>query len=429
MRYSYSLRSRIMLSLPLLSGLLATLLAIGIYFSMESVERRLMGEVLTSYADYYTRLYSIQHTLPPPNSPVIRGYVLGGENTGGIPAYFGGLGPGLHEVYQDREYHILIKDLDDVRLFLAYDAEHFQRHDDAMLWSLIASVLVSLLASIMVGRWIARRMLVPLQRLTQQVSQSAGSGPPASWTDEYAGDDDLGPLAFAFEGYRRRVNAFVEREKEHTAQISHELRTPLAVMNGTVELLLTDPQLSPKLRERLLRMGDAGKHMSEVISGLLLLAREPTADDRPAPLCSVEQALRTAIESHHYLLQGKAVEVKLRVNATPQLAAEPALLAIVLGNLIHNAYSYTTSGAVNVQLDADSVSIEDTGLGITSDDLPHVFEPHFRGGNTGGVPGGVGMGLPLVKRICDRYNWRIHLRSSRGKGTQVRLVFTGDKPV
>lgn len=429
MRYSYSLRSRIMLSLPLLSGLLATLLAIGIYFSTESVERRLMGEILTSYADYYTRLHSIQPTLPPPNSPVIRGYVLGGENTGGIPAYFGGLGPGLHEVYQDREYHILIKDLDDVRLFLAYDAEHFQRHDDAMLWSLIASVLVSLLASIMVGRWIARRMLVPLQRLTQQVSQSAGSGPPASWTDEYAGDDDLGPLAFAFEGYRRRVNAFVEREKEHTAQISHELRTPLAVVNGTVELLLTDPQLSPKLRERLLRMGDAGKHMSEVISGLLLLAREPTADDRPAPLCSVEQALRTAIESHHYLLQGKAVEVKLRINATPQLAAEPALLTIVLGNLIHNAYSYTTSGAVNVQLDADSVSIEDTGLGITSDDLLHVFEPHFRGGNTSGVPGGAGMGLPLVKRICDRYNWRFHLRSSRGKGTQVRLVFTGDKPV
>jgi signal transduction histidine kinase len=350
--------------------------------------------------------------------------VLGGEDTSGIPAYFGGLGPGLHEVYQDREYHILIKDLDDVRLFLAYDAEHFQRHDDAVLWSLIASVLASLLASFMVGRWIAGRMLVSLRRLTQQV----GSGPPTGWTDEYADDNDLGPLAVAFEGYRRRVNAFVEREKEHTAQISHELRTPLAVVNGTVELLLADPQLSPKLRERILRMGEAGKHMAEVVSGLLLLAREPTAADRPAPLCSVEQALRAAVESHRYLLQGKTVEVNLRVNATPQLAAEPALLTIVLGNLIHNAYSYTTSGAVNVQLDADSISIEDTGLGITSAGLPHVFEPHFRGGNTGSVPGGAGMGLHLVKRICDRYNWRIHLRSSRGKGTQVCLVFADEKP-
>ena len=426
MRYSYSLRYRIMLLLPLLSALLAALLAIGIYFSMENVERRLIGEVLTSYADYYTRLHRIQPTLPPPNSAVIRGYTLGDEDPSGIPAYFGGLGPGLHEVHQDREHHILIKDLDDVRLFLAYDAEHFQRHDDAMLWSLVASVLASLLISVVVGKWIAGRMLVPLQRLTQQVAQSAGAGPPAGWTDEYAGDNDLGPLAFAFEEYRRRVNAFIEREKEHTAQISHELRTPLAVMNGTVELLLADPQLSAKLRERILRMGEAGKHMAEVVSGLLLLAREATATDRPAPLCSVEQALRAAIESHHYLLQGKTVEVNLRVNATPQLAAEPALLAIVLGNLIHNAYSYTASGAVNVQLDADSVSVEDTGVGIASTDLPRVFEPHFRGGNTGGVPGGAGMGLPLVKRICDRYHWHIHLRSSRGKGAQVRLVFADE---
>lgn len=426
MRYSYSLRFRIMLLLPLLSGLLATLLAIGIYFSMENVERRLIGEILTSYADYYTRLRRIQPTLPPPNSPVIRGYTLGDEDPSGIPAYFGGLGPGLHEVYQDREHHILIKDLDDVRLFLAYDAGHFQRHDDAMLWPLLASVLVSLLVSVMAGKWIAGRMLVPLQRLTQQVSRSAGSGPPAGWTDDYAGDNDLGPLAVAFEDSRRRVNAFVEREKEHTAQISHELRTPLAVVNGTVELLLADDRLSPKLRERILRMGEAGKHMAEVVSGLLLLAREPTTADRPAPLCSVEQALRAAIENHRYLLQGKPVEVKLHVNATPQLAAEPALLTIVLGNLIHNAYSYTASGTVNVQLDAGSVSIEDTGLGITSADLPHVFEPHFRGANTGGVPGGAGMGLPLVKRICDRYHWHIHLRSSRGKGTQVRLVFADE---
>ncbi len=427
MRYNYSLRSRIMLSLPLLSGLFAALLAVGVYFAMERVERRLMDEVLTSYADYYTRLHSIQPTLPPPNSSVIRGYVLGGENSGGIPAYFGGLGPGRHEVYEDREYHILIKDLDDVRMFLAYDAEHFQRHDDAMLWSLIASVLAVLLASFMVGIWIARRMLVPLQRLTQQVSQSDGSGPPAEWTDEYAGDNDLGPLALAFEEYRRRVSAFVEREKDHTAQISHEMRTPLAVINGTVELLLTDPQLSPRQRERLLRMGEVGKHMSDVISGLLLLAREITAADRPAPLCPVEQALRATIESHRHLLQGKAVEVKLRVNATPQVAAEPALLSIVLGNLIHNAYSYTTSGVVSVQLDADSITIKDTGLGITSADLPHVFEPHFRGANTGAIPGGAGMGLPLVKRICDRYNWHIHLRSTRGTGTQVRLVFTDEK--
>ena len=426
MRYRYSLRSRIALSLPLLCGLFAALLATGVYFAMENVERRLINEILTSYADYYTRLHSLQPSLPPPNSPVIRGYMLSGEATGGIPAYFGGLGPGLHEVYHDREYHILIKDLNDARLFLAYDAEHFQRHDDAVLWSLIVSVLLTLLASFIVGKWIARRMLVPLQHLTQQVSQGTGVSPSSNWVDEYAGDNDLGPLALGFEEYRQRVNAFIEREKDHTAEISHELRTPLAVIHGTVELLLTDPQLSPKPRERLLRMDDAAKHMSEVISGLLLLAREPTAADRPAPLCSVEHALRSVIGNHRYLLQDKAVEVKLHVNATPQLAVEPALLTIALGNLIHNAYSYTTSGVVSVQLDTGSVSIEDTGLGINPADLPHVFDPHFRGGNAGGVTGGAGMGLPLVRRICDRYNLHIHLRSLRGKGTQVRLVFTDE---
>ena len=91
---------------------------------------------------------------------------------------------------------------------------------------------------------------------------------------------------------------------------------------------------------------------------------------------------------------------------------------MVLGNLIRNAYAYTQKGGVKITLKNDGVIIEDTGVGMSDTQLARAFDRHYRAGKKGG-----GIGLSLIKRICQRYGWNISMASEAGIGTRVRLWF------
>lgn len=131
--------------------------------------------------------------------------------------------------------------------------------------------------------------------------------------------------------------------------------------------------------------------------------------------------LHEAVEQHRYLLAGKPIELVMETEAEPYITVAPPVLHIVLGNLVRNAFNYTTCGRIILRLGHDSVSIE--GIGIPPHDLPHVYERHYRGSLAPSVTAGMGLGLSLVKRICDRYGWRIDITSEPGAGTRVQLSF------
>ena len=100
-----------------------------------------------------------------------------------------------------------------------------------------------------------------------------------------------------------------------------------------------------------------------------------------------------------------------------------AALEIVLSNLLRNALDNTGSGHVTLRWQDSVLEVEDTGRGIASGDLPHVFERHYRGGDARAHEGH-GIGLALVKRIAERYGWMLSLESRAGEGTRVRLVLS-----
>jgi signal transduction histidine kinase len=91
----------------------------------------------------------------------------------------------------------------------------------------------------------------------------------------------------------------------------------------------------------------------------------------------------------------------------------------VVSNLIRNAFTFTSSGSVTITVDDNSITVKDTGTGIRSEEIGKVFQKHFKGT---GSPGS-GIGLSLVKRICDRYEWEIILISTEGQGTSAQLIF------
>lgn len=265
--------------------------------------------------------------------------------------------------------------------------------------------------------WLAERVIEPVKELARRVRDIGPETPHADLAADFP-PDEVGELAYAFEQRLDRVAAFIERERAFTADVSHELRTPLAVIRGAAEVLLADEARPAKERERLERIERAASDMADLSTALLAMARE--RDDARREPVDLSALLQETLDKHRHLLRNKSVNVFLDIQARPALAADPNLLSIVLANLVRNSFTYTERGEVRVRLEATQLTIKDTGLGIPREALNKVFQRLYKGQHSLGA----GIGLSLVKKICDRYAWNIALESEEGKGTEAVLSFT-----
>ena len=159
--------------------------------------------------------------------------------------------------------------------------------------------------------------------------------------------------------------------------------------------------------------------MTRLISALLILAREEPDIDDSVKLCQVDEVLKQVIDEHHYLLDHKPVTFSLEIEQPLAISSDWVLLYVVLANLVRNAFSYTHQGIVMIRLQKDAVVIEDTGIGMGEDQLRQMFERHYSNHKREGH----GIGLSLVKRICQRYAWTIQVQSRKNHGTSVELHF------
>lgn len=427
MHFSSTLRTRIVLSFLLFGFLLSGAFIYAVYFISDRLEEQLIDQILAAQMDYRIAYFSATHTLPPDSTPQIRGYMTRGENNFGIPPYLTALPPGLHEIeHQGREHHVFVKQVDAMRFYVTFDAEPVvSGHLYLALLPLTGLALSVIVASVLAGRWLSRYTVAPMNRLTAYVAQlrQGAKGATRARLADFAADHELSVLAAAIDHYTERIQEFIQRERDFANDAGHELRTPLAALQGAAELLLAEPGLPAQARERLQRIERSVAAMSDAITGLLLLSHEPGPQPATAVRYAVAPVLHEAVEQHRYLLAGKPIELVLETEAEPCITAAPPVLHIVLGNLVRNAFNYTTRGRIILRLEHDGVSIEDTGIGIPPHDLPHVFERHYRGSLAPSVTAGMGLGLSLVKRICDRYGWRIEIASTPEAGTRVQLWF------
>jgi signal transduction histidine kinase len=104
----------------------------------------------------------------------------------------------------------------------------------------------------------------------------------------------------------------------------------------------------------------------------------------------------------------------------PRVAADHAVLAMTIGNLLRNALTFTDSGEVLVTLESNTIQVEDTGQGLQTPEIQQLFRPYVRGGDSRGA----GLGLSLVQRLCQRQGWQITLANRPGGGTVARLTFS-----
>jgi signal transduction histidine kinase len=147
------------------------------------------------------------------------------------------------------------------------------------------------------------------------------------------------------------------------------------------------------------------------------MAREDHA--QPGGGCQVAAVVEEAVERQRHVLGSKPVAVDVQTDPALVVTADCGLVDILVSNLVRNAFSYTDAGSVTLHQDSRSLVISDTGRGMPADAIDQAFLRHFRDISSSGA----GIGLSLVKRICDRYGWQVRLESGEQQGTTVTVVF------
>ena len=426
MKFRRRLRSRLILSFLVFGTLLSVLFAGAALFLQNWLEDALIANTLAVEVDQYITDLRRDPTLVEPFYTRIQGYVTRPERADIVPLPFRDLPAGVHDVRTDSAYYkAAVRKEDDFWVFLTYDVSENRELLRRLIWALVTVVVFFSLLSLALGIWSSGRVLAPLTDLARRLELLDEHAPTVSLKTHFP-DDEVGQLAAALDDYAARLHELVERDQAFNADVSHELRTPLAVIAGATELMLAQPDLSERHRERLLRIARAARQSTDITTALLHLVRASSNPGNGLGAQDVGRIAEQVIDNYRPLVGERPLRIELSQINPVSVIAPDAVIAVTLGNLIGNAVRYTTEGEVRVEVDKGEVRILDTGPGIAEEELPHVFDRHFRGRQAAGTKGS-GLGLSIVRRLCDLYGWRIAFKNRSGGGLMVSLQFFPDR--
>ena len=427
-RFRRRLRTRIILSFVLFGTGLTALFAYLTDFTRERVENQLVEDVMNRNIDEFARrYYSDPGTSPDLPVQQIRAYVFTPDKFDRVREErpeWAELPNGNHNVSGVNEsgdpfiYKLAVRKTPTEWFFLAYDISQTARGQQQFIRAIYISVLFFSLLSLVVGWWAASRVMSPVSDLAARLRAYRGSSDPQPLAPHFP-EDEVGQLAEALDDYSDRLTAVVQRDREFNADVSHELRTPLAIIRGSVELMLSRPDLDQKTKTRIQRIQRAEQQCTDLISALLLLSRSERGHGNTDVARVVEQLL----DAHRAQLGGKPLTLRVEGESGLRIDAPEAALSVALGNLIGNAVKYTMEGEVVVQLLPDSVEVIDSGPGLSAEDAARLFERGYRGTHAGHSQGG-GIGLSIVSRLCDLYGWQVSVRPGEHRGVIATLRFT-----
>jgi two-component system, OmpR family, sensor kinase len=281
---------------------------------------------------------------------------------------------------------------------------------------LLGALAVSLALVYPLSRSITR----PLEKLTSVV-ESYGRGDLSRRSGLGDLQDEVGRLARSFDEMADRIQATRRAEKELLANISHELRTPLARIKVALELIEA-PEDS--VRRRLATIAEEVDELDRLVADVLTATR---LDLAALPLRKVQTDLAMLIDRARLraMALDPALPMDLKVEPGLSVEADEALLSRALDNLLDNARKYGNGSAVEVRArregDDAILSVRDRGPGFAEEDLPHVFDPFFRGEGAPGVTAGFGLGLALARRVAEAHGGSARAQNAEEGGARIEL--------
>lgn len=302
---------------------------------------------------------------------------------------------------------------------------------DRLFVLMAVAIPIALLLGGIGGLVIANQALYQVDRI-RQTAEQINAGDLTERVPLPARMDEIGRLAATFNQMIARLQAAFDRQKQFTSDASHEMRTPLAVMRGDIEITLRRERTVAEYQGVLGSTLEEIVRLSRLVEDLLLLTRADIGkfelQCRPV---SLSRLGRDLIDYIAPLARQQGQELLLRLPEDDELIvnADENRLRQLLLNLIDNAIKYTDPGGViELSLSAEDgqmvIRVRDNGRGISSEDLPRIFDRFFRRSKLTSEPSvaGSGLGLSISKWIVESHGGRIDVRSSPGEGTEFTVT-------
>lgn len=405
---------RIIIAFVLMTFIVSGLFSISIVAIVHYVEEQLVSNELDNeLAEILQKGLNPQH--PPDMGPHEKIFYSSASGYK-IPPQFSHVAEGFSEILlENKAFYAYKRNMDGNSYLLLQDQQLFEARENVLFYGVLTGFVLSLLAAWAVGWLTARKVIAPVVRLAQQVRHRDQLLPLApALAAEYA-NDEVGHLAQAFDNTLGQLRQSLEREHLFTSDVSHELRTPLMIIASSCELLLESGRLTKTMQGQVQRIAQASAEMRDLVQTFLMLARGNQEESRMAASVTLPMAAESQVARWAPKFADKNLAFSV-IEHTSDSAGfyNSVFLNAVISNLLRNALYHTESGTVRLLLDDNGFSVEDTGIGVPLDQQQRIFQPFVRGTQARGE--GMGLGLSLVKRICQHEGWQVSVNALQHPG-------------
>jgi signal transduction histidine kinase len=319
-----------------------------------------------------------------------------------------------------------------VNLFYAMPVAHtLLRIKQATRIAILVGIF-SVLVSAILTWWAVSRGMAPLIELATRADRIQAARAEFDLPPGTLRSAELMPLGRALQSLAARVRAAFDRERQFLSDAAHELKTAVAIQKSTLQLLEQGTPSETEYREGIARALEDTARTERLVADMLLLSAIEHAQQSPdhaAPSSSLEESVQLAIDRLQPLAQMKTITIDLHLNGDNRVRGKEAELCVLWTNLIENAIQHSPAGsrvAVEVNNGAATtcrVRVADSGAGIPSADLPHIFERFYRSDSSRSrATGGFGLGLSIAKAIVDAHHGSIQVESAPQRGTTVEVT-------
>ena len=278
------------------------------------------------------------------------------------------------------------------------------------------------------GYFLMRGALRPVDEIRQKAARITSRNLSERLPVVHTGDE-LERLAIDLNRMIERLEESFHQIKRFSADASHELRTPLTVLQGELESMArSSSNLPGEIRDTIGSALEETQRLAKIVENLLAISRLEAGEVRKQlERLDFAELARSTVDQMRLLAEEKNIHLDCDGAEPVEVDADPARLKQVVVNLLDNAIKYTQErGRVSISVvkqDSRAVlEIADNGIGISADDLPHVFERFYRADKARSRQmGGTGLGLSIVRSICLAHGGQVTVNSTEGRGSLFRV--------
>jgi len=318
-----------------------------------------------------------------------------------------------------------------------------QEQIDAVAWRRTRIMMLggagTMVLAILGAYWIAGTAIRPVTDITE-TAKRLRPGHLAERLAIRGTGDELDQLSRTINTFLDRMADYLAKKREFVANAAHELRSPLAAIRSSVDVALAVDRSTEEYQSLLAVIAEQCSHLTTLVNQLLILAEtDALRGVRHTESVQLDRIVENSVEMFRGVAEERNVHLELGIRDPGRIVGDARRFRQVVNNLIDNAIKFTsTDGRVRIDLEklADPPSVvirvSDSGIGISAEDLPHVFERFFRGDkdkarDRDGRPRGTGLGLAITNAIVEEHGGTIRVDSVVGRGTTFTISLPPDE--